>query len=316
MIILSEVATKLEELLNGSGNPTDLYFEVETEGFHIDHIKKDDNNGNFIPVFISSMGGQFNPVKGLKQGTYSLPIVFYFPVSFKEDFFVLGDFLVDTFVGASINYGTISGKAISNISVPIFGEIESLDFDQFKNWVDAKYTKPINKREAYMSMQVTLYLSNAASGLLYGNDIKTNFSFTYNGSTYTLEDIDIDGASLQSNTQAQSEQEEDADVPETTSVPFGTTYGQSFKVYPNVNTLAKNETNKYFYRELLKAWLSGKIQEVDCSLTFQIGEASLGLTYTRSCFIQSIVAPIEKGQLFALTLTFTKKTNLEVVSNA
>jgi len=286
-------------------NPTDYLFIVKTEGFHIDSVARPDKKGNFIPVFISSMGGQFNPVQGLKQGSYSIPIVLYFPVRFKNDFFALGEFLVDAFVGTTLNYGTLSGKAISNISVPQYGEIQNLDFNEFRKWVNDIYERPIEVMEPYMTMNLNLYLSNAAPGLVYGNDVKADLSFTYNETTYTLEDIDWDGASLQSNTQPSSEQEEGTN--EASALPFGTSYGASIKVYPNLSKLAKNETNKYFYKELLKIWLAGNIQELTCSFTLTIAGDS-DLKYTRNCFIQSIVTPIEKGQIFALTLNFAKIT--------
>ena len=261
MIILSEVAQKLEKILNGQDpevtatNPTGFYFQVETEGFHIDHIEKPTKDGNFIPVFISSLGGQFNPVKGLKQGSYSFPVVFYFPVRFTEDFFALGDFLVDAFVGTILNYGNISKKAVSNISVPQFGEIQDLDLGKFGKWVEATYSKPIEVMEPYFTMQVTLFLSNAAEGFVYGNNIKIDLSFTdLENNEYTLEDIDWDGSSLQSNSQAQSEQKEETN--ESTSVPFGTTYGVSIKVYPNLNAQTPEQyiisdeydASAYYYR--------------------------------------------------------------------
>lgn len=318
MIILSEVAQKLEKILNGLDeevtgltNPTPFVFGVAAEGLHLDNIERKDKTGNFIPVFVSAMGGQFNPVKNLRQGSYSFPITFYFSVRFKESFFALGDFLVDVFVGTILNYGSVSGKAVSNISAPQFSEIQDLDLKQFKDWVDALYQAPIETTEPYLAMNITLFLSNAAPGLLYGNDVKVNLSFTYNENTYTLEDIDWDGASLQSNAQAQSEQEEETN--EADSLPFGTAYGSSFKIYPNLNTKAKESTTEapiYFYKELLKVWLEGNIQEVKCKLTFQIANES-DLKYERDCFIQSIVSPIEKGQLFALTLTFVKVANYE-----
>lgn len=363
MIVLNEVATKLEKILNGldsetSGltNPTPYYFKVETEGFHIDHVERPSQRKNFIPVFVSSLGGQFNPVKGLKQGSYTFQVSFWFPVRFKESFFALGDFLVDAFVGSILNYGTISGKAVSNISAPQFGEIEDRDFGEFSSWVNEKWEKPIEKMEPYLSMVVSLFLSNAAPGLIYGNDFKYDLSFTYDNKKHTLKNLDWDGASLQSNSQAQSEQEEGADVPEAESFPFGTSYATSFKIYPNLNTLdeegdyveqsdydpnalyyRKNDdvyvyvgpltegefnayhgggvalyvkVNYYFYKELLKIWLQGKIQDIDLEISFKIANDS-DLVYTRKCFVSSIVAPIEKGQLFGMTLTLAKKVDLE-----
>lgn len=358
MIILTEVAEKIENILNGKDsetsaftNPTQFAFMVATEGFHIDELKKPDKSGNFIPVFISSMGGQFNPVKGLKQGSYSIPITFYYPVRFKNDFFALAEYLADVFVGSVLNYGAVSGKAVSNISVPQYGEIQNLDLNEFENWVGANYKMPIETMEPYMSMNLTLFLSNAAPGLLYGNDVKVNLTFAYGENTYTLNDIDWDGSSLQSNSQSQSEQEEGTN--ETDGLPFGTAYGSSFKIYPNLNTEAEEATYElesgvydpdaiyyrksdddyiyvgkltegaynayhgigvllyirtpiYFYKEILKVWFAGNIQEAQCKITFQFGDDP-DLKYERDCYIQSVVAPIEKGQVFGLTLTFAKK---------
>lgn len=313
MIILTEVAQKLENILNGVDsetssltNPAGFYFKVATEGFHIDSIAKVERDGNFIPVFISSMGGQFNPVKGLKQGTYSIPIVFYYPVRFKNEFFALGEFLVDAFVGTSLNYGTVSGKAISNISVPQYGEIQDLDFRQFNQWINNTYKTTIEKMEKYMSMQVTLYLTNSASGLVYGNDIKVSLSYSYNGVTRVLDDVDFDGGSLQSNSQSQSEQEEGTN--EAQGFPFGTAYGAAIKIYPNLNVESTSQSapgESYFYRPLLRAWLNGNIQEIEIDVTFTFTTETT-ITFTRTCFIQSVIAPIEKGQLFALTLSFAK----------
>lgn len=321
MIILTEVATKLENILNGIDsetssltNPTGFNFKVATEGLHLDAITNDERDGNFIPVFISSMGGQYNPVKGLKQGTFSIGVVFYYPVRFKDDFFTIGEFLVDAFVGSILNYGTISGKAVSNISVPQYGEIQDLDFKEFNEWVNQKYQKTIEKMEPYMSMQFTLFLTTAASGLIYGNDIKADFSFTYNNQTLTISDVKFNGGSLQSNAQAQSEQEEGTN--ESQGVPFGTTYGSGIVLYPNLETLANESTDNnpiYFYKELLKIWLEGNIQEVKCELSLTVANDN-DLVYTRTCFIQSIVAPIEKGQLFTLTLSFARL--VEEVENA
>ena len=358
MIILTEVAEKLSAILNGTDsetsgytNPTDFKFLIRTEGFHIDSLHDKPSGKNVIPVFVSSMGGQFNPVKGLKQASYSIPLAFYYPVRFKEAFFALANFLADVFVGAVLNYGDVSGKAVSNINVPQYGEIQDLDFKEFEKWVNANYSLPIEVMEPYMTMNVTLFLSNAAPGLLYGNDVKINLAFTYGENTYTLDDVDWDGASLQSNTQAQSEQEEGTN--EADGFPFSTAYGSSFKIYPNLETEANESRYEevliyipnivyyrkvgdnyisvgkisasdfngyhsqgvalyqrfeyYFYKELLKVWLAGNIQAAQCKVTFQIGNDP-DLKYERDCFIQSIVSPIEKGQIFALTLTFTKKT--------
>lgn len=325
MIILQEVAQKLEAILNGTDsevgtngsivkvtNPTAFYFQVETEGFHLDHIVAPSKDKNFIPVFVSAVGGQFNPIPDLEQGTASLRLDFYYPVSFKKDFFALGGFLVKAFVGRNLNYGDITGKAVTNLSFPQYGEItQPLDLKEFENWTNNKFKKTIEKHEPYLSMTITLYISNAAEGFVFGNGVTCQLKFTYEENTFTLLNVPFDGANIQSNSQTQSEQLEETN--ESTSLPFGTAYGTSIKLYPNLITLADESTEEepvYFYKELLKIWLAGNIQEVDCELTFTIGGDS-DLSFTRNCFISSIVTPINRGELLSLTLSFANKTELE-----
>lgn len=364
MIILSEVAKKIEGILNdvdeevNDVNPTAgaYYFHVETEGLHIDHIVKKDLSKNYIPVFISTMGGQYNPVKGLKQSTVSIPITFYFPVRFKKDFYALGDFLAQVFAGATLTYGEISGKGVSNISVPTYGEIQNADFAHFANWLgEHAFEMPKDGMEPYLSMTLVLYITNAAHGFVFGNDVALTLKFTNSDhEEIILNDVDWDGGSLQSNCQATPEQPENALVPETQSWPFNTTYGSSFKIYPNFerpSNLSKYVSESgvydpnaiyyrkngndyiyvghltesqyegyhsggvalyikeaiYFFREFMKAWLDGGAQDMLATITITIGDPSWGLTYTKDCFIQSLVLPMEKGQVLCFTASFAKR---------
>ena len=112
MIRIDEVAKKLENVLNGTDPevvtligegkvqqpPTGFYFKVATEGFHIDKIYDEAAGKNFIPVFISSMGGQFNPVPELLQANYVIPIAIYFPVRFKYELFKLNEYILPHFL--------------------------------------------------------------------------------------------------------------------------------------------------------------------------------------------------------------------------
>ncbi len=313
MIVLSEVASKIEELINGeNGLGLSYYFKVETQGFHIDHIIDRKKNTNFIPVFISSMGGEYNPVPKLKQSNASIPIVFYFPVRFKDDFYRLNDFLADLFVGQIINYGTLTKNAISNISVPRYGEIQTLDFKEFKEWVSEYYQETIDKSEPYMSMEFTLFLSNAATGYVYGNNITVSLSTTINGTQYSVSDLQFDDGSILSNSQAQSEQEEGTN--ESIGIPFSTAYGASFKIYPKLahdltvsdTGYASAQAEVDFYKAILKEWLQGRSQTLSFNLTAQIGNDS-DLKFERVCFLQSVNFPIAKGQILSLTISMARK---------
>lgn len=184
MIYLHEVAQKLENILNGVDDetsslirPNDFYFKVETVGFHLDHIKAKQVGKNFIPVFVSSLGGEFDPVKNIKRQNYSVSIAFYFPVRFKEQFFAMQDFLFDCFVGQYRNFGVISGKCLSNISPAEYGDIRDLDLRQYKEWVSSIYKEEIDIMEKWMTMEVKLYLSSAAEGYSFANAIDYKLKF-------------------------------------------------------------------------------------------------------------------------------------------
>ena len=301
MIILNEVSKKISDILNGVDTEVatlfpsyvpDFEYLVVTQGFHLDRLDNPATGKNRIPVFVSSMGGNFNPVKGLQEGNYTIPINFYFPVRFKETFFALASFLGDVFIGSQLTYGTISGKAISNIGAPQFGEIADLDLKEFKNWVDSMYQKTIEVFEPYLSMQITLYLSNAKSTLVYGNAVTASLSFVSNTTTYTDTDVVFDSSSIQSQSQSQSQQI--LGESESSGLPFGTAYGATLKIYYQSND---------FYKKLLDLWFAGTIQELTLTLTFTVDTS----TFTRSCYIESVVMPIQKGQLLAFTITFAKR---------
>lgn len=190
MINLLEIRDKLDEILNGSANPIKYQFEIETEGFHADHIYDSKTGKNFIFVYISTMGGQRNPVPGLKQRDFTIPITFYFPVRFKDDFFLLDEYLDDVFTGTFINYGTESAPKLArhNLSIPQYGEIQDIDFREFKEWVGSKYRKTVEVMEPYLSVTYTLFLSTAGSNFIYGDKVKITKFEAYYEDTKILED--------------------------------------------------------------------------------------------------------------------------------
>ena len=188
MIYMTELCEKLQSVLDSENCPTSLSFDVQTVGFHLDHINNRDIDKNVIPVFVSSMGGSANPVKGLGQASYSIPISFYFPVRFKEDMFAVASYLMETYVGALESFGENSGKARSNVSYPTFGEIQHLDLNEFRRWIGDTYGITVNVTEAYMSMTMNLYLSSLGEGYLFGDDFSAELKldFLLGPMVYTL----------------------------------------------------------------------------------------------------------------------------------
>ena len=305
MILLNEVSQKLQNILNGTDtevsptgtvvqttNPTDYQFVVYTQGFHLDKVYDEQTGKNFIPVFVSSMGGQYNPVPSLKQATYTIPITLYFPVRFKNDFFAINDFLADAFVGTQLTYGTNSGKAISNISVSQYGEIQEMDLDQFREWVEEKYRRSINIHEPWMSLNFTLYLSSAGNDFVWGNNATISLSTTINTTVYTDSDVAFIQTSIQSQTQSVSQQA--IGTSEAEGFPFGTSYGSGFSVYVKDTS---------FYQQVVEKWFDGTIQNISFTLTISF----LGKTFTRNCYVESMNLVIQKGQLSTITFAFAKK---------
>ena len=305
MIRLNEVAKKLEDILNGvdqeviakvpnADNPTGFYYKVATEGFHLDSVVDVPTGTNFVPVFISSMGGQINPVADLMQANYVIPIAIYFPIRYKDQMFKLNEYLARVFVGRQLNYGANSGVALSNISVAQFGEIVEMDLEQFKEWAVNVYKKPIEVMEPMLQMTIQLYLSTAGADFIYCNSIK--MTLEYNNSE---EEIVFDSSSLQSNSQTTSEQE--LETNDSLSLPFGTSYGVSFTAYPKNNS---------WWRTVLNKWLSGDSQEIVMNAKVTIApdsDISHNMVFNYDCFIQSVNVPIRPGQLLTVTFSLGKK---------
>lgn len=324
MILLNEVAEKLENILNGVDEdnvslglfaPNNFFFKVATEGFHIDNnfkinyaqVGNVSYGKNFIPVFISSMGGNFNPVPELLQANYVIPVAIYCPVRFKNEMFELNEFIARMFVGRQLNYGLHSGVALSNISVMQMGEIVEADFKQFREWYATTYQMPLEVMEPYIQITFTLYLSTVADGFVFGNDALTTLTIEGvsaedleqwfdNDGTKTTDNIVFVSQSLQSNSDPAVQQLMGEN--ESEGLPVGTAYASSPSIYVK---------NTPFYRYLTNKWFNGLSQ----SLELTINISFLGQTYSRTCFVQSVNLVLQKGELATITLAFSKKVVLD-----
>lgn len=188
MIYLDEVCERLQEILNSEDNPIDFSYAVEAVGFHADSIYENATGKNLIRVYVSTFGGEFNPVPDLGQANYSIPITFYFPVRFKESFFALDAYLHSYFVGKMREFGTKTGRCACNLSIASYGEIQDMDYQAFKKWADTIYRKPIEIMEPYMSMTLTLYLGAIAEEFVFANDLTATLGFTATKITISYSD--------------------------------------------------------------------------------------------------------------------------------
>ena len=192
MIRLDEIAIKLNEVLNNVDNPVRIdnarvAFMVATEGFRIDNIADKELGKNLIPVFIAASGGENNPVEGLKQQTKSINIGIWYPLKYKDNFYVLEDYLDDVFVGKLNNLGNNTGSCLTNLGTAEFGEITNGNFTQFEQWITSKYKKTLDVTMAWFSMTLTLYATKTSSGFMFGNEIKYELEMTYFEPDFSIE---------------------------------------------------------------------------------------------------------------------------------
>ena len=170
-IQITDLASWFEDLLNNGENvPIDLYFKVAINGFHIDNVIDKSEGKNFIPIFLRQIGGKYEPIQGVPKYDASYEFTFYFPVRFREQFFALNNWLASQLVGqiqAVDEYKET--PLLFTMDVATFGEINTIDLTQFKEWVETTYQKPINVSENFMSMTINVYCSYVNG--FWGNDL-------------------------------------------------------------------------------------------------------------------------------------------------
>ena len=183
MILLTDVATKLQEILN-SYFLSDFEFVVKSAGYHLDSIVDKQTSRNTIPVFVSQVGGEYNPVPNLHQINTTYEITLYYPVRFKDTFYSLNGFLENTFVGKKLIFGT--ENALCNIGVAEYGEIIEVEaLRRFENWIAEEFEGSVHLfkkeqqvNEFYMSMQFRLFTTTLGDGFMFGNDVKYELTAT------------------------------------------------------------------------------------------------------------------------------------------
>ena len=300
MIVLTDVATKLEELLNGiNGFP--FQFVVKSQGYHLDSIADYKKGYNLIPVFISSLGGEYNPVPNLHEANFTYNINIYYPVRFKEDFYQLNEFLENTFVGKKVQIG--SQNPLCNISPAEYGEIIGIELSRFKSWVEDEYESVGNKIfekeqevcEEYMSMTFKLYCTTLGEGFLFGNDIKFTLSAKINGVQYTKELLVWDSSGTGGSISPISEQLIGVDkyAKNTQNI---TNFNKSIVVYPQ---------NNNFWKDFIKYYNEQNLEKITDLILYKIYK--FGFTeveYTFNQIILSYNENIALGEPLSFTLTF------------
>lgn len=302
MINLEDISKKISNVLNGTDDETSeisrnnsymaYEYVVQTEGFQLDYNYNMSSGKNFIPVFVGSLGGAYNPVANLGESNYSIQITLYYPVRFKKDFYALNDYLYSIFVGKILTYGT--QKARSNISIAQYGEIQDIDLKQFIQWAEQSYKMPKLIMEKWLSMTFTLYLTTADNleeqdGLLYGESLKI-IKMSYKGEI--LNNLTLISHTSNLAGEPYSEQILGQSL-------HKTLISGSSQVFEIPFFIRNNST----YKNLMIDYLQGTIDNNEVVITYDY----LGNTIEKVCVIQNASIHAQLGELLGMSLTLTPK---------
>lgn len=301
MINLETIREKLENILNGTDTETSdfisqvnekYFFNVATQGYDLKSIFDMQSGKNFIPVFVSSVGGTYNPIPDLKERSLSIQVDIYFPVRFKDDFYTyLTEFLEDVFVGKMLTYGT--KKALHNISVPQYGEIDTFAVKQFKDFITNTYKMPFEVSEQWMNMSLTIYISTLADGFAFGNEATTIMTYVDSeDEIVSLAHPVFTTQTADANVETQSEQI----LGETQAKSLGVVSGYAFTI-----DLYIQDNN--FFRHLLNDHYRGKIQNNRLTLATNF----MGMSFLANCIISTANVNITKGQALKISLQVVRK---------
>lgn len=257
MINLEDVREKLYNLLNGKDteNIANLspindkyFFEVASEGYELKRTYDMKMGKNFFPVYIASSGGEINPIPELHDRSLSIQVSIYFPVREKDYFYTtVCDFLEKTFVGRILTYN--GEKAVNNISVPTYGEMDTTEVEKFENFIEGVYMRPIKVSEQWMSMNFLLYLNQVGEDFVFGNEATATLSFTFDGVEYS-ENVIFDETTITISSSAASEQLLGENEVKNVSPTITTTNDIFFKIlniYNHSFILSNEIVNNCFY---------------------------------------------------------------------
>ena len=298
MITIEKISKKLNDLFNGTDAEVSreitpfsdkYFFSVATEGFELKHIFDMKSGKNFIPVFVSSQGGEFNPIPNLGEYSLNTRIVVYFPVRFKQDFYeTFIPFLQDTFVGKVLSFE--GEKTLCNVSVPQMGEIDTYSVKEFSQFIVNTYKMPITVSEQWMSMEFSLFLSTSTHfyDFILGNN--TEIELTYKG---IKNKIIFDNSSFEMNTSQSSEQLLGTKISKSTITSTGDAMSLSFYI----------KGSNIVDSVLLADLFNGSTQNENIDVKISFGTR----TFTYQAVINSIGLSIELGDFLKFQMSLSRR---------
>lgn len=289
MIILTDVAAKLEEILNSAECPTDFQFVVKSQGYHLDTIADKKKGINKIPVFVEMVGGEYNPVPNLKQANFTYGVNIWFPIRFKETFYALNEYLEEVFVAKKL---IIDGQSVlCNLGVAEYGEIVGVHLDQFEEWVEGTYEGAVHLfknehdiSEKYMNMKFNIFITSLGEGFIFGNDVKYTLQMRFPQLKLTKMSVNYTYTSLGQETTVQLTANRNSEADETgvgyNYYAWDVTFFTTQTIYTRYIYLSQFSSTIKFYKKENNAfieidnfsYISYEETEIDTSQTVDLSE--------------------------------------------
>lgn len=309
MIDIQDLQLKLSNMLNGKDQPNAINisdyvsgfeFKVLTYASYLDSISNFNTLKNFLPVYISDPQGTVEPIPYLQETNSQYTITIFFPLKYKEELSKLNEYFVDSFAGRMLNFSK-SGNALCGLNLPTFGEVQDLEFKQFKDWIGEYYQMNVLQTDKWCSYSFVLYFHQLKGlgekgGFILGNQFEYTLSFKYGNQTYS-EKVDL--ASAARNYTADPMSEQILGDLETLSLNKNSIYADSVCVYVK---------NSDFWNTFNDLYELGKLQDIIFTLTKKY--LYNGKSYERELILTSCPQNIALGVVMTYTLTYFKKASV------
>ena len=309
MIDIQDLQLKLSNMLNGKDQPNAINisdyvsgfeFKVLTYASYLDSISNFNTLKNFLPVYISDPQGTVEPIPYLQETNSQYTITIFFPLKYKEELNKLNEYFVDSFAGRMLNFSK-SGNALCGLNLPTFGEVQDLEFKQFKDWIGEYYQMNVLQTDKWCSYSFVLYFHQLKGlgekgGFILGNQFEYTLSFKYGNQTYS-EKVDL--ASAARNYTADPMSEQILGDLETLSLNKNSIYADSVCVYVK-------DTD--FWNTFNDLYELGKLQDTIFTLTKKY--LYNGKSYERELILTSCPQNIALGVVMTYTLTYFKKASV------
>ena len=293
---INDLATIIEDTLNEDISipyEYDLWFKVRTYASFLDDrtLVNGNNKYNFIPCYIDSPSGSFQPLSNAIISSYQYALKMYFPIEEKEKIFeILTERLSEQFVGQII--GNEGEEEIINMGVAQFSQINIANVNEFQTWVSDLYGEKIRKSNYYIEVSIPLYLSNGkaknGNNLALGNEfiyeisIKDNDTDTMIINNYQIIRNETTSSVVNS---LQTEQLENTYLAH--NVVASTNYVETFNMFIDTQTLTPN---------LLSKILNGNINDTKYDIYLSV---YYKYKVDNNMLVNNMVVAIDKATLVA-----------------